>query len=121
VAPDFLSLRAGVYYETPTADPAYAHVDFPTGAQMGASAGTSIEIGPVELALVYEYRHQPDIEVSEGEARFTQEAPGSPCEPPYDNPALCAAPYLNQRAPYVNAGLYQANTHAASLDVLYHF
>ncbi len=121
IAPELLTLRAGVYYETPTAKPAYAHVDFPTGEQLGASIGTSINAGPLEIALVYEYRHQPEIKVTEGEARFTQEASGSQCEPPYQDTSVCAEPYLGQRAPYVNAGSYQAHTHAASLDLLYRF
>lgn len=118
---DSLTLRGGVYYETAVADPTWANVDFPSGRQLGAALGTSIHLDALEVALVYEYRHQPKIVVTEGAGQVTQEVPGSQCQPPYTNPTACNPAYLGQRAPTVNGGTYEAHAHVGALDVLYRF
>ncbi len=121
LAQDLLTLRGGAYWEAPVADPAYANVDFTSGEQLGGALGASIELGDMEIALVYDYRHQLPVEVTEAAGKVTQEVPGSLCPAPYDDPNLCAEPYLGQRSPTVNAGIYRAHTHAGSIDVLYRF
>jgi long-subunit fatty acid transport protein len=119
--PDRFTLRGGMFYESAVADPSYAHVDFVSGPQLGGSLGTSIFVQELELAVAYEYRHQPKVAVSEGRARVLQEAPGSQCEPPFTDPDTCHPQYLGQRAPAVNAGTYRAHSHVLSLDLLYRF
>lgn len=116
-----LSARGGVFYETAVADSAYAHVDFVSGAQLGAALGASLFVLGVELAIAYQYRAQPALHVSEGEARVFQEVPASQCRPPYSDPDDCHPEYLGRPSPPVNAGTYFADSHAASLDVLYRF
>lgn len=121
VIPSRCTLRAGIFYESAVAPPAYANVDFAGGQQLGGTLGASLQLANVELALAYEYRVQPSFSVSEQDGRVYQEVPGSQCRAPYDDPATCEEHYLGQPAPVVNAGEYAAYSHAASLDVLYRF
>jgi long-subunit fatty acid transport protein len=119
--PERLTVRGGLFYESATADPAYAHVDFASGVQLGGALGASVFVDGFEVVLAWEYRHQPTLEVSEGRARVLQEVPGTSCEPPFTDPDLCHPQYLGQRAPAVNAGTYQAHSHVLGLDLLYRF
>jgi long-chain fatty acid transport protein len=119
--PGLLSARAGVYYETAVANRSYAHVDFAGGQQLGTALGGSVHLGNVEVALGYEYRHQPALSLSEGEGRVVQEVPASQCESPYTDPSFCHPEYLGQPAPTVNAGTYRAHSHVASLEALVRF
>jgi long-subunit fatty acid transport protein len=119
--PDFLTVRAGVYYETAVAKPAYAHVDFPSGTQIGGALGGSLFLGNLELALAYEARVQPTVSVSEEDARVYQETPASPCQPPYTDPDTCNENYLGQPSPAVNAGKYFAQSHMVSVEGIYRF
>lgn len=119
--PDLFTLRGGVFYETAVAEKRYANVDFVGGTQLGGALGTSIFVNDVELALAYEYRHQPQVWVNEGSAGVYQEAPASLCEPPYTDPEHCDPRYLGLPSPPVNAGSYRAHSHIASVDVLYRF
>ncbi len=119
--PERFTLRGGLFYESAVADPSYVHVDFVSGPQLGGTLGTSAFVQGLELAAAYEYRHQPQLEVSEGRARVLQEVPGSQCESPFTDPDACHPQYLGQRAPAVNAGTYRAHSHVLSLDLLYRF
>jgi long-subunit fatty acid transport protein len=117
----WLTLRSGLFYDSAVADRRYAHVDFASGQQLGAALGASVFVRDLEVALAYEYRHQPTVRVSEREARVYQEVPGSSCQPPFTDPDTCHEQYLGQPAPAVNAGSYRAHSHIASLDLLYRF
>jgi hypothetical protein len=119
VLPERLTVRSGLFYESAVADRSYAHVDFVSGQQLGAALGASVFVLGVEVALAYQYRHQPPIRVSEGDARVFQEVPGSQCPAPFTDPSRCHPQYLGQPAPAVNAGTYRAHSHGLSLDVLY--
>jgi long-subunit fatty acid transport protein len=119
--PDLLTLRGGVFYETAVSENRYANVDFVGGQQFGGALGTSVFIDNVELALAYEYRHQPRVWVNEGNAGVYQEAPASLCEAPYTDPDNCDPRYAGLPSPPVNAGSYRAHSHGASVDVLYRF
>lgn len=118
---ELLTARAGVYYETPVAPPAYANVDFVSGKQLGAALGGSLYFGKLEVAAAYDYRHQLPLEVTEEEARVYQVVPGSTCVPPYTDTDLCHDAYVGQPSPAVNAGIYKAHSHAVSLDFVYRF
>jgi long-chain fatty acid transport protein len=115
--PGRLVLRAGAYYETAVGDPAYANVDFSTGAQVGGALGASLFVSPFEIALAYMLRVQPGFSVSEANARLYQQAPASAC--PAD-PDACN-PNLDGHLPVVNAGTYSASSHFLSLNVRYRF
>lgn len=116
-----VTVRAGVFYESAVAEPAYLHVDFASGQQLGGALGASVSAGPLEVAIAYEYRHQPTASVSEANARVYQEVPASSCEPPYTDPAFCHPQLIGQPSPKVNAGTYDAHSHVASVDLLYRF
>jgi long-chain fatty acid transport protein len=121
VVPDQVTLRGGLFYESPVAARRYANVDFVSGRELGGAVGASVFVRGVELAFAYEYRHQPRLHVTEGEARVFQEAPGSQCQAPFDDANNCHPQYLGRPAPPVNAGSYDAHSHVASLDLLYRF
>jgi long-subunit fatty acid transport protein len=119
--PDFLTVRGGLYYETAVAEPAHAHVDFPSGTQLGGGLGGSLFLGNVEIVMAYEARVQPTVSVSEANARVYQETPASPCQPPYTDADTCNENYLGQPAPAVNAGEYFAQSHMLSVEGIYRF
>jgi hypothetical protein len=116
-----LTLRGGLFYESALADPGYAHVDFVSGAQLGGALGASLFVLGLEIALAYQYRHQPAVTVTEAQARVFQEVPGTQCRAPFTDPDACHPQYLGRPAPPVNAGTYRAHSHALSLDLLHRF
>lgn len=121
VVPDRVALRAGLFYETAVAAPAYANVDFPGGAMFGGSFGGSVLFDRWEIAFAYQIRQQATVNVTEREARVYQQVPASPCAPPYTDPAICNPNYLGQPSPAVNAGTYRARFHYLALALLYRF
>jgi long-subunit fatty acid transport protein len=121
VVPDMLTLRAGAYYETAVADPAYANVDFPGGPMLGGSLGASLFFQPFEVVLAYQLRVQPSVSVSESSARVYQQVPSSACEAPYTDTEYCHPNFLGQPAPAVNAGTYSASSHLLAVNVLYRY
>ncbi|HTV18343.1 MAG TPA: outer membrane protein transport protein [Polyangiaceae bacterium] len=121
VMPEQLTLRGGVFYESAVASPGYTHVDFASGTQLGGSLGASLFVASVEVVLAYQYRHQPQVVVSEGDARVLQETPGSPCREPYTDPALCHPQYLGLGSPPVNGGAFRSHSHLLGVDVMYRF
>jgi long-subunit fatty acid transport protein len=121
VLAEVITLRGGLFYESAVAERGYAHVDFVSGAQLGGALGASLFVLGVEVALAYQYRHQPAVTVTEAQARVFQEVPGTQCRAPFTDPDACHPQYLGRPAPAVNAGTYRAHSHAMSLDVLYRF
>lgn len=121
LVPDRWKLRAGVYYESAVAKPAYANVDFPGGPQLGAALGGSFLSGPLEIALTYQLRYQPTVTVSESDARVYQQVPDSTCKAPYTDPTTCDPHLMGRPAPVINAGTYNATSHLLSLAVVYRF
>jgi long-subunit fatty acid transport protein len=117
----WITARGGLLYTSAVAPKSHAHVDFVSGAVLGAALGASIFAFGAELVIAYQLRHQAAIRVSEGEAAVFQEVPGSPCDPPFTDADACHPQYLGRAAPAVNAGSYQAHAHALSVDVLYAF
>jgi long-chain fatty acid transport protein len=121
LVPDRWTLRAGAYYETAVASPAFANVDFSGGPQLGGALGGSFLFDGWEVALTYQFRYQPSVTVSEANARVYQQVPASPCAAPYNDPNSCNAHYLGQPSPAVNAGTYAASSHLLALAFLYRF
>jgi long-chain fatty acid transport protein len=121
LVPDRWTLRAGAYYESAVASPAYANVDFPGGPQIGAALGGSFLAPGLEIALTYQLRYQPAVSVSEAGARVYQQVPASPCMAPYTDTNSCNPHYPGQPAPAINAGTYNATSHLVALAVVFHF
>jgi long-subunit fatty acid transport protein len=121
VIPKALTVRGGAFYISKLADPAYTSIDFVSGRQVGGTLGASILAGSAEVALAYEYRHVLPVSVNESESRVYQQAPGSPCRPPYTVQSGCNVHYLGIPAPVVNAGNYKAYSQVTSVDLLYRF
>jgi len=121
VMPKALTVRGGAFYISRLSDPAYTSIDFVSGRQVGGALGASIFAGSLEVAMAYEYRHQMPVSVGESESRVYQQAPGSPCRPPYTVQSGCNEHYLGIPAPAVNAGSYKAYSQVAAVDLLYRF
>jgi long-chain fatty acid transport protein len=121
LVPDRWTLRAGAYYETAVAPPAYANVDFPGGPRIGAAAGASLLLRRWEVMLSYQLRYQPSVEVAERDARVYQQTPASPCVAPYDDNTTCNPNFLGQPGPAVNAGRYGAASHLLTLALVYRY
>ena len=118
VIADKLTLRAGVAYETPTADKASAHVDFATGHHFTGAVGASLFIKKFELAAAFAHRRQVPINITEAEGAVYVEVPGTSCEPPYDS---VSCPYPGQPSGTVNGGNHQSFSHFLALDGIYRF
>jgi long-subunit fatty acid transport protein len=119
--PGRLALRAGGYYESGVADPAYANVDFTGAAQFGGALGVSVFFRRLELVAAYMAKLQPGVTVSESGARVYQQVPGSACQSPYTSTASCHPNFLGQPSPAVNAGTYSSSSHMLYLSVLYRY
>ncbi len=78
LVPERWTLRAGVYYESAVASPAYANVDFPGGPQLGGALGGSFLFDRWEVALTYQLRYQPSVTVSGGQRARLPAGPGQP-------------------------------------------
>ncbi len=115
--PGHLTLRAGAYYESAVAKPAYANVDFAGAAQMGGALGASVFVGRLEIALAYLLKLQPSFSVSEADARVYQQSPASLCP---GDPGYCH-PDLNGQLPVINAGTYSASSHLVLLNLRYRY
>lgn len=121
LAQDLLTVSGGVFYQTALADPAYANVDFATGAQWGGSLGAFLRWQRHEIGVAYEYRRQEALALGEGDSRVYQTAPLSQCKAPYTDKAKCSKYYLGVPGPPVNAGSYRAVSHLLVLDWLFRF
>lgn len=122
VIPDRLALRAGAFYESAVSDPAYANVDFPGGPMFGGSIGSSLIVGPWELALAYQLRLQAEVSVDEMNAKVYQQTPASACKgPDYNDPMFCHPQFIGKPGPVVNAGTYNAASHYLVVALLYRF
>lgn len=121
VVPKRATVRAGLYYETPVADPAYSNVDFADGPELGGAIGGSVYIGKVEIAAAAEYRAQTTVYVADADARVYQQVPGGACTAPYTSTVQCNAHYLGIPAPPVNGGTYNAYSMVGSLEAIYRF
>jgi len=118
--PGVLALRGGAYFVSAVSAPAYANVDFPSGARVGGGVGASWVVSPrFELAFAYNFQMQLPVDVSEKDARVYQQVPGSACQAPYTDPSTCNPSLMGQPSPVVNAGHYSAFSHLASLGLIY--
>lgn len=121
VVPGFFALRAGGFYESPSADPAYSYVDFFSSNRFGASTGFSFQFYGVDISASYTYVYQMPVTVKESESKIYQQAPGSPCKPPYTDRSRCDENYLGKPAAPANAGVYISDYHFISAAASYTF
>jgi long-chain fatty acid transport protein len=119
--PEHLTIRAGAFYESPAAKPGYAYVDFYTGHQFGGSAGLSVRLYGLELAVSYTYVYQLPMTVTQRESRVYQQVPGSQCKAPYTDTMTCNEHYLGKPSAPINAGTYRAQYHLGAAALLYRF
>lgn len=119
IVPERLVVRGGAGFDSAVAwKKLYTAIDFPTAEHVSVSLGGSAYFGGLELALAYAYRRQVHVTVDEGEGRVYQQAPGSPCEPPYNGDGC---PYLGKPAATVNGGIYKSYSHFVTVDGIYRF
>ena len=121
VVPDWFSLRAGGFWESPSAKPAYSQVDFFSGHRLGAAAGFSVTFYGVDISASYSWVFQMPVVVNEEDSKVSQQVPGSPCAAPYDSPTLCDSHYTGRAAAPANAGTYLSDYHFISMAVSYEF
>jgi long-chain fatty acid transport protein len=105
---DSATVRLGSYYESANATNAYASVDFPSSAHVGATAGGSFSWDALTLAVGYEFRHMLTVRTTEDEGRVRQLKPAAS-----DNPETTF--------PVVNAGTYRYRSHNLALSGTYRF
>ena len=115
--PGRLALRAGAYFESAVADPAYANVDFSGAAQYGGAVGASVFIRRFEVVAAYMLKLQPSVSVTEADARVYQQVPASHCS---EDPSTCNS-NLTGPSPAINAGTYSASSHFLYLGLLYRY
>jgi long-subunit fatty acid transport protein len=115
--PGRLALRAGAYFESAVADPAYANVDFPGAAQYGGAVGASVFLSRFEVVAAYMLKLQPSVSVAEADARVYQQVPASHCS---EDPSTCNS-NLTGPSPAINAGTYSASSHFLYLGLLYRY
>ena len=119
VIPDRLAVRAGAFYETGVADPAYANVDFPGGPMLGGSLGGSVRFGRWEIALAYQLRHQTDRERLRGERPRLPAGAGERLHAALHGHDRLQRALPRAAAPAVNAGTYNATSHYLALALLF--
>ncbi len=72
VLPDYLTLRAGTWYESSGQPNAYTMLDFPSWDRVGLGAGISGKIRGVEMAVSYAHIFMISRDVAAGEGRIYQ-------------------------------------------------
>jgi long-chain fatty acid transport protein len=119
--PDWLALRAGVMWESPSSSPEYSYLDVFPGHRLGVSAGFSFTVEGFDFSASYTYLFQLPVSVTEEESRVYQQAPGSACVAPYTDPQLCNEHYIGKPAAPANAGTYLSDYHFVSVSASYRF
>jgi long-subunit fatty acid transport protein len=121
VVPEWFTLRAGGFWESPSARPGYSHIDFFSGHRLGASAGFSVMFHGVDISASYSWVFQMPVVVNEADSKVSQQVPGSPCVAPYTSQTLCDAKYPGRAGAPANAGTYLSDYHFISVAVGYAF
>lgn len=121
VVPDRLTLRAGFFYESPAVPEEYTYVDILSFHRFGPSVGLSVKFHGLELSAAYTYVFQMPVTVTEEESAIFQQAPGSPCQPPYTDTNLCSEYYLGKPSAPANAGTYLSQYHFVTVGLEYAF
>ena len=121
VVPGWFNLRAGGFWESPTAKPAYSHINFFSGHRLGAAAGFSVTFYGVDISASYTWVFQMPVVVNEADSKVSQQVPGSPCVAPYTSQTLCDSHYRGRPAAPANAGTYLSDYHFISVAARYAF
>jgi long-chain fatty acid transport protein len=77
--PPYLTVRAGGYFETPTQDREYSHLDFPAFMRGGVGAGLTAGAKGVYGTVGFMHVFQRDQAIAESEGQVFQQRPISPC------------------------------------------
>jgi len=121
VVPGWFSLRAGGFWESPSAKPGYSHIDFFSGHRFGVATGFSLTFHGVDISAAYSWVFQMPVVVDEAASKVSQQVPGSPCAAPYTDSTLCDSHYAGRAAAPANAGTYLSDYHFISVSVGYAF
>lgn len=77
--PPYLTVRAGGFFETPTQDPEYSHLDFPAFMRGGIGGGLTAGAKGAYFTLGYMHVFQQKRSISEADAQVFQQRPLAPC------------------------------------------
>ncbi len=77
--PPYLTVRAGGYYESPTQDAEYGHLDFPAFARGGVGAGLTAGAKGVYATVGYMHVFQQTRDIDEAQGQVFQQRPLAPC------------------------------------------
>jgi len=121
VVPDWLTLRAGFFYETGAEPKGYAYLDVMSLERISPSAGFTLAHWGFELSAAYTYVWQKPMVVTEEESRVYQQMPAGQCKAPYTNPNLCHPEYIGKPAAPANAGTYISDYHIITFALSYGF
>ncbi|MBC8072807.1 MAG: outer membrane protein transport protein [Deltaproteobacteria bacterium] len=77
--PPYLTVRAGGFFESPTQDKQYSHLDFPAFMRGGIGAGASAGAKGVYFTVGYMHVFQETRTISEAQAQVFQQRPLAPC------------------------------------------
>ena len=72
---DWLTLRAGTYFETGAVPPAYTNVDFASFNRFGLAAGLSLEWRFLKFSAAYSHIFQKDREIATDESKVYKHYP----------------------------------------------
>lgn len=72
---DFLTLRAGTYYETGSVPEAYSNLDFAGFERFGLALGVGLDFSPFTVSLGYSHVFQPQRDVTPEETKVYRNYP----------------------------------------------
>ena len=105
--PPYLTVRAGGFFETPTQDPEYSHLDFPAFMRGGIGGGLTAGAKGAYFTLGYMHVFQQKRSISEADAQVFQQRPLAPC------PAECGG-FSGVPA---NAGIFRSSFDLLNLGI----
>lgn len=106
VMPDFLAVRAGMWFQTAAADKQHLHVQPLAGARFGVSGGAQVRVPLVDIEVGYMLVSQQEVDNAGDGAIKTISGTGS----------------LGNRSPYaINGGRASATAHIFSAGISSHF
>lgn len=123
VIPDWLTVRAGLFYESPSARPEYTGIDFVPFHRIGIGTGFTFKYKGFAFSAAYEHIFQPDWIVNdERGSKLLQQRPAGQCEAE----GKCDENYVDSAgnqlpAPPVNTGVYSSSIDIVSLGATYRF
>lgn len=114
--PKYLTVRAGMFYESPAVRKAYTNVDFFPFHSIGLGGGFTFKYKGISLNAAYSHIFQPKWRVTEQEASVLQQRPTEECS---NDDTFCDPNYKGMVAPPVNSGLYRTSYDIVSIGLTF--